>query len=226
MNTKILNTSIIRLSYNLIADRTAHIVFRNCNKNDSYAFNIDRYSDDIGALSDAILELINVGEFSDGKTYEDYMAKMFSGNFEKTNVNESFFTWDNYDSEFDFELKLINERTIKIRILESCEARNRFEETMFECSTNLLDFAENAVQQMEILLSVYGFQGYYDRWGYEFPARSYLKLKSYVVMGRKTGTFKKTVPNINIPFELEMKLLKKLTEAACDSEEKDTRNSR
>lgn len=226
MNTKTLNTSIIRLSYNLIADRTAHIVFRNCSRNETYSLNIDRYSDDIGALSDAILELINVGEFSDGKTYEDYMAKMFSGNCEKTNDNESYFTWDNFESEFDFELKPVNEKVVRICIKESCEARGRYEQNMFECNTNLLDFAENVVQQMEIMLSVYGFQGYYDRWGYEFPARSYLKLKSYVVMGRKTGTFKKTVPNINIPFELEMKLLKKLTEAASDSEEKDTRNSR
>lgn len=227
MDTKKLNTSIIRLSYNLIANRTAHIVFRNCDKNETYSFNIDRHSDDIGALSDAILELINVGEFSDGKTYEDYIAKMFADNSEKTFENESSFTWDNFESEFDFELKLVNERILKIRILESCEARSRYEQNMFECNTSLLDFAENVVQQMDIMLAMYGFQGYYDRWGYEFPARSYLKLKSYVIMGRKTGTFKKIVPNINIPFELEMKLLKKLTDANTDeNESKNLRNSR
>ncbi len=207
-NSKILS---LKFQYKLTAERAAEAIFAG---NDVLHFPCPHTNegDDISDIAEVLLKMIGVKYKSEGVSFEDYMNNVLDEKPVKKSKSGYSLWLDNGDTEYNIFFKRIDYKDLRISIYEASSNSNSEGDLRFEVNTGFYEFAESVVREMDNLLINYGVQGYYDKWG-EFPMRSYLKLKSHIILCRKDKILMKSLPNINIPFKLEYKILGKLFEA-------------
>lgn len=207
----------LSFTFNLNGKNSACAVFKNEETNRVLSCNFTNYDESIGAMADALLRLIDVFDEYDGANYEQYLEEMIESNDSNSENNKKrYFYFESDITEYQFELEMLNEKYVRMKVFLSDHSTGRDEELVFEIDTDLYSLAKQVISQLELLLINYGFSGYYARWDEDFPLTSYLKLKSYIIINSSTGILKKQVPNLGIPYKIELKLLNKLTAVNVD----------